>query len=216
VKRVRGVGTRTENTPHLQRMAARTCSSIFRLFRRPATLTWLRAPGSATSWLLAAPASCPPRTYASGDARASPRQKPNHLMIRDGCGIRPPGGQSHSEPCGVTPAWLWLLARAGSRWRPFRFRSGMIRNLHPGRGDSMGGFRFEPIKVNSIAPGGERVVRTFDDITAFADALDTARRQSIRWQAVSANVPQARFGARRAEVHQAMRDALAAEGWLAD
>jgi len=92
----------------------------------------------------------------------------------------------------------------------------MIENFTLGRRYSMGEFRFEPIKIDASAPGGERVVRTFDDITAFADALDTPRRQSTRWQAVSANVPQARFGVRRAEVHQAMRDALAAEGWLAD
>ena len=38
----------------------------------------------------------------------------------------------------------------------------------------MGEFRFEPIKVSASAPGGERLVRTFDDIAAFiADALDT-------------------------------------------
>src|SRR5271167_3388361 len=72
-------------------------------------------------------------------------------------------------------------------------------NFTPGRGDSMGEFRFEPIKINASAPGGERVVRTFDDIAAFADALDTPQRQSTRWQAVSANAPQARFGARRTE-----------------
>jgi hypothetical protein len=81
----------------------------------------------------------------------------------------------------------------------------------------MGVFVFEPIHVNANAPGGERLVRTFDDIAAFiADALDTPRRQSTRWQAVVANVSQARFGARRSEAHQATRDALAAEGWLAD
>ena len=80
----------------------------------------------------------------------------------------------------------------------------------------MGAFRFEPIKVSASAPGGERLLRTFDDIIAFVDALDTPRRQSTRWLTVSANAPQARFGVRRAEVHQAMRDALSAEGWLVD
>jgi len=37
----------------------------------------------------------------------------------------------------------------------------------------MGAFRFEPIKVSASAPGGERLLRTFDDIIAFVDALDT-------------------------------------------
>jgi hypothetical protein len=76
-------------------------------------------------------------------------------------------------------------------------------------------FNFEPILVNSSAPGRERVLRTFDDIAAFiTDALDTPRRQSTRWEAVLRDLSQARFGARRAEVHQAMREALAAERWL--
>jgi hypothetical protein len=54
----------------------------------------------------------------------------------------------------------------------------------------MGEFRFEPIKVSASAPGGERLVRTFDDIAAFiADALDTPRRQSTRWQAAGKRGP---------------------------
>jgi hypothetical protein len=106
---------------------------------------------------------------------------------------------------------------AGHAGGLFRFGIWYDRNLHPWAWNSMGEFRFEPIKVSASAPGGERLVRTFDDIVAFmADALDTPRRQSIRWQAVSVNVPQARFGVRYAEVHQAMRDALSAKGWLAD
>jgi hypothetical protein len=76
---------------------------------------------------------------------------------------------------------------------------------------------FEPILVNSSAPGGARVLRTFDDVAAFiSDALDTPRRQSSRWESVLRDLSQARFGARRAEAHAAMRAALAAEGWLAD
>jgi hypothetical protein len=81
----------------------------------------------------------------------------------------------------------------------------------------MGYFVFEPISVNASAPGGARVLRTFADVGAFiADALDTPRRLSPHWNAVRQDLVQARLGARRAEVHQAMRDALADEGWLAD
>jgi hypothetical protein len=81
----------------------------------------------------------------------------------------------------------------------------------------MGYFIFEPISVNASAPSGARVLRTFADVGAFiADALDTPRRQSTHWDAVRRDLLQARFGARRAEVHQAMREALASEGWLAD
>jgi hypothetical protein len=76
---------------------------------------------------------------------------------------------------------------------------------------------FEPIKVNSTAPGGAGVLRTFDDIGAFIlTRVEIPRRLSGHWQAVRQDLVQARFGARRAEVHSAMRDALAAEGWLAD
>jgi hypothetical protein len=77
----------------------------------------------------------------------------------------------------------------------------------------MAAFDFEPILVNSGAPGGARAMRTFDDVAAFiSDALDTPRRQSARWQAVLADQAQARFGARWPEAHAAVRDALAAEG----
>jgi hypothetical protein len=80
----------------------------------------------------------------------------------------------------------------------------------------MNEFVFEPIEVNADAPGGARVVRSFDDIGAFIlNSVDLTRRLSERWQAVRQNLIQARFGARRAEVHAAMRKALAAEGWLA-
>jgi cold shock protein len=54
---------------------------------RRATPASLKAPGSVTNWLLAAPASCPPRICVSGDARASPWQK-RHLTIRDGSVVR--------------------------------------------------------------------------------------------------------------------------------
>jgi hypothetical protein len=86
-----------------------------------------------------------------------------------------------------------------------------VRGLHP-----MVAFNFEPILVNSSSPGGARVLRTFDDIALFiSDTLDARRRQTPHWQAVLGDLSQARFGARRAEVHAAMREALMAEGWIA-
>ena len=81
----------------------------------------------------------------------------------------------------------------------------------------MGVFIFEPISVSASAPGGARVLRTFADVGAFMlNAVDLPRRLSPHWNAVRQDLVQARSGARRAEVHQATRDALAAEGWLAD
>jgi hypothetical protein len=76
-----------------------------------------------------------------------------------------------------------------------------------------GGFIFEPIAVNANAPGGACVLRTFDDIDAFI-LTKVDRRRAAHWVAVRQDLLQARFGARRAEVHQAMRDALMEEGWL--
>jgi hypothetical protein len=81
----------------------------------------------------------------------------------------------------------------------------------------MGYFVFEPIHVNANAPGGACVLRTFADVGAFIlIAVDAPHRLSPHWNAVRGDLVQARFGARRAEVHKAMRDALAAEGWLED
>jgi hypothetical protein len=82
---------------------------------------------------------------------------------------------------------------------------------------SMTEFIFEPIEVNSTAPGGAVTLRTFDDIGLFIlTSVDVTRRLSPRWNAVRWDLVQTRFGKRRAEVHQATRHALAAEGWLAD
>jgi hypothetical protein len=76
-------------------------------------------------------------------------------------------------------------------------------------------FGFEPIRINSRAPGGERVLTTFSDIGEFIlTSVDVPYRLSPHWNAVRRDLVQARFGARRREVHQAMRDALAMEGWL--
>jgi hypothetical protein len=78
-----------------------------------------------------------------------------------------------------------------------------------------GAFRFQPIAVNAKAPGGACVLRTFDDINAFIlNKVDVQRRLTPHWLDVRLDLPQARFGARRAEAHQAMRDALMEEGWL--
>ena len=76
-------------------------------------------------------------------------------------------------------------------------------------------FRFEPIAVNANAPKGACILHTFDDITAFILAnVDQQRGMAPRWMGVRRDLLQARYGARRAEVHQAMRDALMEEGWL--
>jgi hypothetical protein len=79
----------------------------------------------------------------------------------------------------------------------------------------MGVFVFEPIHVNANAPGGPCALRTFADVGAFVlNAVDLPRRLSPHWSAARRDLVQARFGARRAEAHQAMREALAVEGWL--
>jgi hypothetical protein len=79
----------------------------------------------------------------------------------------------------------------------------------------MGAFRFQPIAVNASAPGGACVLRTFDDVGAFIlTKVDVPSRLAPHWVAVHQDLVQARFGARRAEAHQAMRDALTEEGWL--
>lgn len=76
---------------------------------------------------------------------------------------------------------------------------------------------FEPIRLNAKAPGGERVLKSFDDIGAFIlMRVETNFRKLPWWQAVLKDLPQARFGARQKETHAAMRAALSEEGWLAE
>jgi hypothetical protein len=76
-------------------------------------------------------------------------------------------------------------------------------------------FVFRPIRVNAKAPGGACVLRTFDDIGAFILAnVEVRRRLAPHWTTVRRDLIQARFGARRAEVHQAVREALAVDEWL--
>lgn len=78
-------------------------------------------------------------------------------------------------------------------------------------------FNFEPINVNASAPGGARVIRTFDDVGTFIlNSVQLPRRLGDHWRIVRQDLAQARFGARRLEVHAATRAALAAEGWLAE
>jgi hypothetical protein len=76
-------------------------------------------------------------------------------------------------------------------------------------------FVFKPIRINASAPGGPRELRTFDDVGAFIlTNVEVTHQLAPHWMAVQRYLIQARFGARRAEVYQAMRDALSAEGWL--
>jgi hypothetical protein len=70
--------------------------------------------------------------------------------------------------------------------------------------------------VSANALGWACGLRTFRDVGAFIlIAVDPPRRLSPLWNAVREDLVQACFGARRVELHQAMRDALAADGWLA-
>ena len=90
-----------------------------------------------------------------------------------------------------------------------------MRHITRWAGFFMDQFIFEPIEVNSNAPGGACILRTFDDVGAFIlNKVDTQNCRSRHWQAVLQDLMQARFGARRAEVHGAMRHALFVEGWL--
>jgi hypothetical protein len=76
---------------------------------------------------------------------------------------------------------------------------------------------FEPIRLNAKAPGGERVLKGFDDMGAFIlMRVEMNFRELPWWQAVQKDLPQARFGARQKETHAAIRVAPAEEGWLAD
>jgi hypothetical protein len=80
---------------------------------------------------------------------------------------------------------------------------------------SASAFKFQPIGVNEAAPGGPCVLRTFDDIGVFIlNKVDIKLRLVPHWAAIRRDLIQARFGSRRAEVHEAMRQALAIEGWL--
>jgi hypothetical protein len=78
-----------------------------------------------------------------------------------------------------------------------------------------GSFKFQPIIVNQGAPGGTCILRTFDDISIFIlTKVDIKHRLAPHWTEVRQNLIQARFGSRRREVHEAMRQALVIEGWL--
>src|SRR5205814_9010524 len=65
-----------------------------------------------------------------------------------------------------------------------------------------------PIEVNSSAPAGACILRTFDHVGVFIlNKLDTQNCRSRHWQAVMQ-------GARRAEAHADLRHVLFVEGWL--
>jgi len=56
-------------------------------------------------------------------------------------------------------------------------------------------FVFEPIGVNARAPGGERILRNFDDVGAFIlMRVDPNFRKSPWWQAVRKELSQTRYG----------------------
>jgi cold shock CspA family protein len=127
-----------------------------------------------------------------------------------GCGIR----QRTAPPKAMRRSARVALAVCAADWRAACFR-----RTKPCDGVcfAMGIFVFEPIHINANAPGGACVLTTFADVGAFIlIAVDAPHRLSPHWNAVRGDLVQARFGARRAEVHKAMRDALAAEGWLED
>ena len=76
---------------------------------------------------------------------------------------------------------------------------------------------YEPIRLNTKAPGGERALKSFDDVAAFMLVhVDWTFRRQPWWQAVRTELPQARFGGRQMEAHAAMRAALSEEGCLSD
>jgi len=76
---------------------------------------------------------------------------------------------------------------------------------------------FEPLRLNSKAPGGESVLKSFEDIRTFILMRAEVKFRSLpSWQAVRKELPQARFGARRKETYLATRAALSEEGWLAE
>jgi hypothetical protein len=76
-----------------------------------------------------------------------------------------------------------------------------------------GTFRFQPIAVNANAPKGACILRTFDDISAFIlTNVEQQRGLTPHWIAVRRDLLQARYGARRDEVHEAMRNALIGRG----
>jgi hypothetical protein len=87
-----------------------------------------------------------------------------------------------------------LDRESDSRWRFLAYRLLDHRGTKPAlRGlQSMGQFNFEPIIVNSSAPGGACVLRTYDDIGAFIQSnVEIPRLLSQHWQAVRQDLIQA-------------------------
>lgn len=76
---------------------------------------------------------------------------------------------------------------------------------------------FEPIRLSAKAPGGERVLKSFDDVGAFIlMRVEMTFRDLPWWLAVRRDLRQARLGVGQQETHAAMRAALTKEGWLAE
>jgi hypothetical protein len=68
-------------------------------------------------------------------------------------------------------------------------------------------FKFQPIVVNANAPKGACILRTFDDIGEFIFTnVDHPRGLTPLDRRVPRDLLQARYGARRDEVHEAMRN----------
>jgi hypothetical protein len=111
----------------------------------------------------------------------------------------------------VKPRLLFRQGAAVADWHLNCFGDGtkpLQRGLH-----RMAGENFEPIRLNAKAPGGERVLGSFDDIGAFILVrVEISLRRLPRWQAVRKDLAQARFGARQKEgLHCRKRD-----GWPSD
>jgi hypothetical protein len=80
----------------------------------------------------------------------------------------------------------------------------------------MNKFTFEPLRLNEKAPGGACELRNFDDVGAFIGVhVDVGGSLGPHWCVVRQDLLRARYGARKVEVYEATRQALAQEGWLA-
>lgn len=78
-------------------------------------------------------------------------------------------------------------------------------------------YDLKPIPMNKSAPGGEHVLRSFEEVTAFAMIRVNANRRNLQWWVVlRQELCKVYAGKRRAEAYEAARHALAEEGWSAD
>jgi hypothetical protein len=78
-------------------------------------------------------------------------------------------------------------------------------------------YSFEPIRLNESAPGGAYVLRSFEEVTAFALIRVHANRRNLQWWVVlRKELRNVYAGTRHAEAYAAARRALAEEGWLSN